>query len=80
VTAVVGNKEDMTDGNTAETREARKWAESIGAVYWKTSAKTNNGVEGLFKDIANMQDFSAGGRTNGMKLGGVEHHKTGCRC
>jgi hypothetical protein len=50
VIAVAANKEDLrtSDNDT----EAVKWAEAINAIYKRTSAKTNYGVEQLFQATA----------------------------
>jgi len=50
VIAVAANKEDL---RTSESdSEAVQWAETINAVYKRTSAKTNYGVEQLFQATA----------------------------
>lgn len=50
--AIVGNKEDLAESEEVDMIEAKQFAESIGAVYRKTSAKTSFGVDQLFMDIA----------------------------
>jgi small GTP-binding protein len=47
----VGNKVDLPI-NEVEMEETRLWAESIGASYHITSAKTGEGVNALFDKIA----------------------------
>mmetsp|Transcript_18247 Transcript_18247/g.32740 ORF Transcript_18247/g.32740 Transcript_18247/m.32740 type:complete len:210 (-) Transcript_18247:46-675(-) len=50
--AVAGNKEDLVDSEEVDTTVAKAWAQQIGAIYRKTSAKTNYGIEQLFREIA----------------------------
>ena len=50
VFAVAANKEDLRAAE--DDSEAVKWAASIQAVYKRTSAKTNYGVEQLFQATA----------------------------
>lgn len=52
ILAIAGNKEDLVDREEIDFMEAKNYAESIGAVYRKTSAKTKNGIEQIFRDIA----------------------------
>lgn len=49
---MAGNKEDLVDGEEVDTTVAKTWAQQIGAIYRKTSAKTNYGIEQLFREIA----------------------------
>jgi hypothetical protein len=42
----------LVDSEEVDTTVAKSWAQSIGAIYRKTSAKTNYGIEQLFRDIA----------------------------
>jgi Ras-related protein Rab-22 len=49
--AVAGNKEDLVDQETTAYEQAFEFAESINAIYKKTSAKSNFGIEQLFKEI-----------------------------
>jgi small GTP-binding protein len=52
VLAVAGNKEDLVDNEEVDTTEAKSWAKQVGAIYHKTSAKTNFGIEQLFREVA----------------------------
>ncbi|CAG9311795.1 unnamed protein product [Blepharisma stoltei] len=52
VIAIAGNKEDLVDKEEVDLIEAKEYADSIGAIFRKTSAKTKYGVDQLFKDIA----------------------------
>ena len=49
--ALVGNKSDMFDKERIDEEEVKKYAESIGAIFHKTSAKSNSSVEELFKIV-----------------------------
>ena len=51
IIAIAGNKEDLVDNETITYEEAMKFADSINAMYRKTSAKNNYGIEQIFKDI-----------------------------
>lgn len=49
---IAGNKEDLVESEAVGPDEAQAFAKSIGALYKKTSAKTNYGVEQIFRDLA----------------------------
>ncbi|OMJ86679.1 hypothetical protein SteCoe_11765 [Stentor coeruleus] len=49
---IAGNKEDLVQNEAVSQEEALQFAKSIGALYKKTSAKTNVGVELMFRDLA----------------------------
>jgi small GTP-binding protein len=49
--ALVGNKSDMFDKERIDEKEVKKYAESIGAIFHKTSAKSNSSVEELFEKV-----------------------------
>jgi len=49
---IAGNKEDLVQSEAVAPEEAQSFARSIGALYKKTSAKTNVGVEQMFRDLA----------------------------
>jgi small GTP-binding protein domain len=49
---IAGNKEDLVEEEATSPEEAQAFARSIGALYKKTSAKTNYGVEQIFRDLA----------------------------
>ena len=59
VIAVCGNKEDLVNNEVILPQEAREFALSIGGFMKKTSAKTNQGIEGVFKEIG-LRVFSEG--------------------
>ncbi|KAK8870612.1 hypothetical protein M9Y10_008499 [Tritrichomonas musculus] len=50
---VVGNKIDLTDRYVVEDKEAKHYADSIHASFFKVSAKEAKGVNDLFTAIAN---------------------------
>lgn len=52
VIAIAGNKEDLAEREEIDMSEAKAYAQEIGALYRKTSAKTNFGVDQLFREIA----------------------------
>lgn len=52
IKVVAGNKEDLVEAESVNPAEACEFAEEIGAIYKKTSAKTNYGIEQAFKEIA----------------------------
>lgn len=49
---IAGNKEDLVETEAISPEEVQGFAKSIGAAYKKTSAKTNYGVEQIFRDLA----------------------------
>lgn len=53
VIAVAGNKEDLAKvGGGLEESRIKAWTDSINAIYKRTSAKTNYGVDQLFQAVA----------------------------
>jgi Ras-related protein Rab-6A len=51
---VVGNKSDMEIDRRVPVATAQRYAESIGAVYLETSARSSKAIENLFLQIARM--------------------------
>jgi GTPase SAR1 family protein len=49
--AIVANKEDLVADEAVDPSEAKAYAKSIGALYYKTSCKTDLGVSQLFTGI-----------------------------
>ena len=49
IIALVGNKNDLYNEQIVEDEEARKYAESINALFYKISAKSNSGLNLLFQ-------------------------------
>mmetsp|Transcript_13033 Transcript_13033/g.24258 ORF Transcript_13033/g.24258 Transcript_13033/m.24258 type:complete len:201 (-) Transcript_13033:1360-1962(-) len=54
IIAVVANKEDLVVNEKVTLEEARAFADSIGALYFRTSAKSNHGITDLFSNIASL--------------------------
>jgi small GTP-binding protein len=54
---VVGNKLDLTDRRQVSEERGQEIADSVGATYFETSAKTGNGIEQLFSDVAMKVDL-----------------------
>ena len=52
ILAVVGNKHDLYNNSQVSDEEARNWADSIGAIFQYTSAKSNSGIDLLFENLA----------------------------
>jgi len=52
VLAIACNKADLADQRVVPWETAAQYAESIGALIYETSAKTNVGVSQLFHDVA----------------------------
>ena len=52
ILALVGNKEDLYEKEEVDEAEARKFADELGAIYGRTSAKNQSGVNDLFLEIA----------------------------
>ena len=46
--AVVANKNDLYNISEVDEKEAMDWADSIGAIFQETSAKSNTGIDLLF--------------------------------
>ena len=53
VLGIAGNKSDLYDEEEVPEQEARDFAKSINAIFALTSAKENDGVENLFRNIGN---------------------------
>jgi small GTP-binding protein len=52
VLAIACNKADLADQRVVPWETAQQYAESIGALIYETSAKSNTGVSQLFHDVA----------------------------
>ena len=50
--AVVGNKNDLYNTAQVKEKDAMDWADSIGAIFQLTSAKSNSGIDLLFSNLA----------------------------
>ena len=51
VVAIAANKEDLIENEKIEHHKTMKFAESINAVFNRTSAKSSYGIEQIFKEI-----------------------------
>ena len=51
VLGIAGNKSDLYDDEAVPEKEAREFADSVGAVFTLTSAQNNSGVNKLFENI-----------------------------
>lgn len=52
VLVIVGNKRDLEKDRNVDSQEAEEYATSVGARYFETSAKLNEGVEDVFLDLS----------------------------
>mmetsp|Transcript_75049 Transcript_75049/g.176186 ORF Transcript_75049/g.176186 Transcript_75049/m.176186 type:complete len:128 (-) Transcript_75049:1502-1885(-) len=52
VVAIAGNKCDLTDDRAIDPSTGKTYADSIGALFFETSAKNNSDIEELFLAIA----------------------------
>ena len=51
ILVLIGNKNDLYDYQEVKDEEAIKYADSIGAIFQITSAKSNTGIDKLFNNI-----------------------------
>ncbi|XP_004521051.1 ras-related protein Rab-21 [Ceratitis capitata] len=54
VITIVGNKTDLEAQRTVEQNVAIEYADSVGAHYFETSAKANEGIEELFTALTQL--------------------------
>ena len=52
--AVLGNKSDLIHKEEVKEEDAREFADSIGAFFAKVSAKSGDGIEEVFLEIATL--------------------------
>lgn len=52
ITAIVANKADLEAHEKVPVEEAQEFADSIGGVYFRTSAKSNSGISEMFMQLA----------------------------
>lgn len=52
VLCVLGNKCDLSEEREVQTDDAQEYAAGIGAMFYETSALTNEGVQEAFLDVA----------------------------
>ena len=48
----MGNKNDLYNNAQIKEKDAMEWADSIGAIFQLTSAKSNSGIDLLFSNLA----------------------------
>ena len=54
VIAIVGNKSDLAESEIVDENEAKRYAESLGAIFYSTSAKDIQCIKNMFNDIAKI--------------------------
>lgn len=54
ILAIAGNKIDLEEQRTVMEEDALAYAESVGAHYFETSAKTNENVEEVFVELTRL--------------------------
>lgn len=57
VIAIAGNKIDLEKNRHVVEREAREYADSVGASHFHTSAKSNKGLDDVFNDITQSESM-----------------------
>lgn len=75
ILAIAANKSDLVRSQKIDLQEAERYATSIGAKHFVTSAKLNTGIEQVFLDIttrtlekrkSSMEEFSSIQKRKGM--------------
>jgi len=80
---VVGNKADLEDQEAVDSEEVRVWAECLGALYAKASAKTAVGVEDFFQKLVLKLESGPNGDAQpraSVKLVPTAASAGDCRC
>ncbi|XP_055914879.1 ras-related protein Rab-21 [Eupeodes corollae] len=54
VITIVGNKTDLEKDRTVKIEEAQSYAQAVGATFFETSAKLNEGIEELFQELTSL--------------------------
>ncbi len=54
VIAIVGNKSDLAENEIVDENEAKRYAESLGAIFYSTSAKDIKCIKNMFTDLAKI--------------------------
>ncbi|CAD5125065.1 DgyrCDS13306 [Dimorphilus gyrociliatus] len=50
--AIVGNKMDLEKSRVVPLQDAEDYSKSVGAKHYQTSAKTNKGIDDMFRDLS----------------------------
>jgi Ras-related protein Rab-21 len=69
VLAIAGNKIDLEKSRNVNEQEAMKYAESVGATHFNTSAKANKGLDEVFMDLSQRMLLRRGTGGNGNSSG-----------
>ena len=64
IIGLVGNKNDRYLDEKVNENEAKKFAEEINALYKKTSALDNTGIQDLFDELVNKFQYEILGQSN----------------
>ena len=72
ILVIAGNKSDLIEQETVDEGEARNFAKELNAIFISTSAKSSEGINNLFEEIAKKHT----GATNiSIAKGNVEEQK-----
>ena len=52
ILVIAGNKSDLIEQETVDEEEARNFAKELNAIFISTSAKSSEGINSLFEEIA----------------------------
>ena len=52
--AIIGNKNDLAENEIVDENDAKKYAESIGGIFYSTSSKDINCIKNVFNDLAKI--------------------------
>lgn len=70
IIVIAGNKVDLEKNRSVNEQEAIKYAESVGASHYQTSAKTNRGLDDVFINISQrMMDTKKKDSKGGKGIG-----------
>jgi small GTP-binding protein len=78
VFAVVGNKEDLVEFEEVSLQEAKEFSARINALFFKTSAKNNLGIDELFRKVCEKIVEKNTWKTNSVILTGNRIKKKTC--
>ena len=59
ILVIAGNKSDLIEQETVDEEEARNFAKELNAIFISTSAKSSEGINSLFEEIAKKHTGSA---------------------